>query len=282
MPLARCPVCEASAATRDSLLTAVVGAEPPEQLVRCADCGLVRREPRMSFEHASDVYDDAYYEQYEGVVGMSGDAGGEVRPHLKARLVAVERLVGVGKLLEVGCGKGFFMDYARSRGWRVKGVEVSEVAGNIARAKGLDVHIGPIELLSPTEPVDFVHMNHVLEHLADPVAVLKQVRTMLAPDGIAIIEVPNEFDNFFFGVGRTVLPHEKLTQPIRSTHQFFFSPKTFRLAVAKAGLTVVSCRTVRWGIGDRSGVLGRTVRWALYVLERRFDRAGNIEAILKR
>ncbi len=278
-----CPVCGSRTAAPDAFLTAVVRAEPPEQIVRCAGCGLVRREPRRSLERASETYGEAYYKQYEAEIGMSGDAGGELRPHLKKRLAMAQRLVGTGRLLEIGCGKGFFIDYARGQGWRVSGVEVSEAAGRMARAKGLEVYIGPVETLPPSaEPIDFVHMNHVLEHLSDPVAVLRQVRAMLSPNGIVIIEVPNEFDNLFFRLGRHLLPQREVVQAIPSTHEFFFTPETFRRAVTAAGLTPSSCRTVRWKTGGRSGVLGRTAKRAVYLLERLVDRSGNIEAVLRR
>jgi hypothetical protein len=105
---------------------------------------------------------------------------------------------------------------------------------------------------------------------------------MLAPNGVAIIEVPNEFNNLFFSLGRVALPLRRLVYPIPSTHQFFFDPRTFRLAVAKAGINLVYCRTVRWTVGERSGALGRAAREAIYLVERPFERAGNIEALLSR
>lgn len=278
---APCPLCGEGMAVPEEALAAVVRAAP-DRLVRCAGCALVRRDPPISTARAAQIYDDAYYRVYEQSVGMAGDLHGVLRPHLRRRLEAVERRLGVGRLLEIGCGKGALLEYARDRGWTTRGVEISEAAGRVAREKGLDVHIGPVETMStPPEPPDFVHMNHVLEHLADPVRVLRQVRELLAPGGIAVVEVPNEFDNLFFHVGRALLPQSRRLSPVPSTHQCFFNPQTLQRAICAAGLAVERCRTVRWTIGDRSNIVGRAIRRAIYLAERPLERAGNIEAVVR-
>jgi 2-polyprenyl-3-methyl-5-hydroxy-6-metoxy-1,4-benzoquinol methylase len=273
-----CPVCKSTTAEPDDRLTRIVRAAAPERIVRCAGCGLVRRDPPLSPDRAAEIYNDAYYRQYEASVGMTGDLDGVLRPHLRKRLHRVERCLGVGRLLEIGCGKGAFLEHARQRGWAVRGVEVSAEAGNVAQDKGLDVHIGPVETVSPpAEPYDFVHMNHVLEHLAEPVEVLRRVFSWLRPGSRIVIEVPNEFDNLFFRFGSRVLPERAMIYPVQSTHEVFFNPTTLRRAVTAAGLAIERCRTVRWTIGDRSGIVGKSVRWAVYGLERPLGRAGNIE-----
>ena len=277
-----CPLCDATTARPDERLTRIVRAEPPERIVRCPDCGLVRRDSPLSPTQAAAIYDDEYYRQYELSVGMTGSVGGVLRPHLGVRLESVERRIGVGRLLEIGCGKGMFLEHAKQRGWQVRGVEVSADAGRVAQEKGLDVHIGPVESVSPpSEPFDFVHMNHVLEHLAEPVDVLRQVGAWLRPGGLVVVEVPNEFDNLFFRIGSLVLPERMVTYPVQSTHQIFFNPATLRQAVTTAGLAIERCRTIRWTIGDRSGALGKAIRWAIYGLERPLGRAGNIEIIAR-
>jgi 2-polyprenyl-3-methyl-5-hydroxy-6-metoxy-1,4-benzoquinol methylase len=237
----------------------------------------------MSVDRAADVYDEGYFRQYDESVGLSGDVGGHLRPHLRERLAEIESRIGVGRMLEIGCARGHLLEAARRRGWETRGVEPSEAAAREARAKGLDVYVGPVEAMPPlAEPVDFVHMHHVLEHLADPLATLRQVCELLKPTGLAIIEVPNEFDNLFFRFGRLILPERSLVYAIRSTHQFFFNPSTLRRMLTAAGLAIERCRTVRWTIGDRSGLLGRATRRAVYLLERRLGCAGNIEATVRR
>ncbi len=282
MPSRPCPMCGSAEAFILPKLGRILRLSPGEALLRCAGCDLVRRDPPLAPEAAADVYDDAYYREYEQSVGMTGDLGGVLRPHMRKRLAWIESRIGVGRLLEIGCGKGYFLAHARSHGWTTHGVEVSEEAGKVARESDLDVHVGPIEgMPHPSDRYDFIHMNHVLEHLIDPIATLRRLRSMLTPQGLAVIEVPNEFANLFFRFGRLALPEKALVYPIRSTHQIFFDPRTFRRALDQAGLRILRFRTVRWTIGDRSGKLGKALRWAVYALERPLGRAANMEAVVR-
>lgn len=282
VPSRPCPMCGSAEAFIMPKVGRILRLSPGEALLRCAGCDLVRRDPPLGPEAASDVYDDAYYRQYEQTVGMTGDLGGVLRAHMRKRLAWVESRIGVGRMLEIGCGKGYFLAYAKQRGWSTYGVEVSAEAGEVARESGLDVYVGPIEgMPQPSVRYDFIQMNHVLEHLADPIGTLRRLRSMLTPQGLAVIEVPNEFGNLFFRLGRLALPEKALAYPIRSTHQIFFDPRTFRRALTQSGLAIMRYRTIRWTIGDRSGKLGRAVRWAVYALERPLGRAANIEAVVR-
>lgn len=276
---ANCPLCGSIRSTTLSTAGLLLRVEP-DRILRCAECGMVYRNPPLTVDRATEIYNNEYYQQYEQSTGMAGDLNGVARVHLKRRLIDVETRTGVGQMLEIGCGKGALLEFARSRGWTTQGVEVSENAGHIARDKGLNVHIGPVETMPRlAAPVDFIHLNHVLEHLTDPVGVLRQIKTMLASSGIIVLEVPNEFDNLFYRIGRLALPTSSMLSPIPSTHQCFFTPSTLRRAVELAGLTMQRLRTVRWTIGDRSGWLGKAIRRAVYLIERPLERAGNIEVV---
>jgi SAM-dependent methyltransferase len=96
------------------------------------------------------------------------------------------------RMLDVGCGTGSFLYRHRDLGWETWGVEMSPVAGEVARRAGLRVIIGMIESADlPRGYFDLIVMMHVLEHVEDPSVVLAHLRPLLAPGGQVLIEVPN-------------------------------------------------------------------------------------------
>src|SRR5690606_18460199 len=122
-------------------------------------------------------------------------------------------------------------------GWEVQGVEPSIEGVEKAKAKGLDVIQSPAESL-PFEDntFDFVHSNHVFEHLADPLTAAKEAWRVLKPGGVIFIEVPNQFDNIQFFRYRLMGEIPIRNRNVRSIHHLvFFSRKSLRRLLAGAG-----------------------------------------------
>lgn len=99
-----------------------------------------------------------------------------------------------GSLLEVGCGTGEYLNLMSELGWsRVVGVDVSEAT--VARARdrlGIEAYAGELAALTlPASSFDAASMSHTLEHVADPVALLAEVRRLLKPSGRLVVAVPN-------------------------------------------------------------------------------------------
>ena len=97
-----------------------------------------------------------------------------------------------GRLLDIGCGDGAFLLTARAMGWVVEGVDFDEVAVNAAKQKGLNVFCGGIHSFDErSNQFDVITMNHVIEHVHDPVGLLKDCYRLLKPGGRVQIETPN-------------------------------------------------------------------------------------------
>jgi SAM-dependent methyltransferase len=77
-------------------------------------------------------------------------------------------------------------------GWRVDGVDFDSVAVTQARDKGLTVHLGSLaEQLFPNETFDAITASHAIEHVGDPLGVLRECRRMLKPGGLLVLITPN-------------------------------------------------------------------------------------------
>ncbi len=99
---------------------------------------------------------------------------------------------GQGRLLEVGCGNGARLAALRGLGYDVEGQEVAQQGAATASRHGVPVHMGDLASLGlPGAQFDFVVMNHVLEHVHDPVGLLAECARLLRPSGHLVSIQPN-------------------------------------------------------------------------------------------
>jgi 2-polyprenyl-3-methyl-5-hydroxy-6-metoxy-1,4-benzoquinol methylase len=162
-------------------------------------------------------------------------------------LLAVAGLPAVdsGKLLDVGCGSGQFMSTMRGLGWDVFGVESDPAAAAIARDEhGLTVFVGELKD-AQLDPSVFhaITLSHVIEHVYDPIDLLRECRRVLRPDGLIVLTTPN-----LESVGhRWFRSNWRGLEPPR--HLNLFGPSALKSLVVSAGFTVknlgTSARLVR-------------------------------------
>ncbi|MEI8196150.1 MAG: class I SAM-dependent methyltransferase, partial [Phycisphaerae bacterium] len=87
----------------------------------------------------------------------------------------------LARVLEIGCGQGILLEQLAQRGLQVTGLELSVSAAAAARAAGLNVITGTLPHQAAAGPFDAVVMSQVLEHLADPDAMLEQIGQFISP-----------------------------------------------------------------------------------------------------
>jgi 2-polyprenyl-3-methyl-5-hydroxy-6-metoxy-1,4-benzoquinol methylase len=144
-----------------------------------------------------------------------------------------------GKLLDVGCGDGRFLNDIRQQGWHVNGVEVDPKAVEAARKKyNLDVFAGNLfSAQFESNSFDAITLRHVIEHLTDPVKTLEECRRLLKSNGRLVVVTPNA-SSWGHGVyGRHWLG---LDQP---RHLMIFSPAAIELCAQMAGFKSLAVKT---------------------------------------
>lgn len=96
------------------------------------------------------------------------------------------------RVLDVGFGDGSFLENAQLMGWEAVGIDFDSKVVENARLRGLNVFLGSLDALEDADgSFDYITMNHVLEHLHDPLAVLMQCFRLLKPGGTLWLETPN-------------------------------------------------------------------------------------------
>lgn len=224
--------------------SALLALPPPFRVVRCVRCGLRFLDPQPDEQDFASLYDETYFigeEQYaEHILAKQEDFGRQLD------LLACHARAGQ-RLLEIGCALGHFLAEAESRGFRVTGVEVSRWAAAAAHRKfGTPVIVGNIEQLAfPASSFQVVVLSHVLEHLRNPRRVLETVRKCLAPGGVLLAEVPNQFDSLWVRLlGPWIRYRARHRRPFL-VHTHFFTPHQFVNLVRDVGFEPRVVQTMR-------------------------------------
>lgn len=165
------------------------------RIVQCNSCGLIFVNPRPHKKYLQELYSEDYYRiSAEGSIGY-GDYEADKQYHsanFSKLLNSIERHKEKGKMLDVGCAVGFFLEEANMRGWEVYGTELSEYAVKKAQERGLRVFSGDI-LAAGFENnfFDVITCFGTIEHLPDPAAAVKKISQILKGDGLFVISTPD-------------------------------------------------------------------------------------------
>lgn len=156
------------------------------RIVRCRACGLRFVSPR---ERASGIWQT--YKQIVDPLYLE---------NLDARRISFERGLRElerfsrppGRLLDVGCSVGVFLELCRDAGWEAEGIEASEWSAAQARSRGLKVHNEPFEQATlATAAYDVICFWDVLEHVPSPRAALEKAHRLLKEGGVLLVSTPN-------------------------------------------------------------------------------------------
>jgi 2-polyprenyl-3-methyl-5-hydroxy-6-metoxy-1,4-benzoquinol methylase len=161
-------------------------AAPEDQFARHGTwLGRLRRAARNGYANARY----GYHAQPASYVGAAAIAlVPKQRLAVDRWLMRFPRKAG-GRLLDVGCGAGGFLKQMQQLGWTVQGVDFDAQAVATARALGLDVRLGGIEAAEGS--FDAIALNHVIEHVHDPLALLQACAQALNTTGALWVATPN-------------------------------------------------------------------------------------------
>lgn len=161
-------------------------------LVWNTDHDMLITTPQPSLENLSFYYEsENYISHNDDVKGVMAFLYRTVkRRSLKNKISLIESLLGTkGSLLDVGAGTGEFCKVAIENNWKVEGVEPSEAALTYAKEKGIKTYTS-LEDVNEIK-YDVITLWHVLEHLPNLEKVIQKLSSLLKPDGVLIIAVPN-------------------------------------------------------------------------------------------
>jgi SAM-dependent methyltransferase len=216
--------------------------------VTCAGCGVIRQFPYPTGQETKLYYDEYHrIKARENPLYLSDANWPEYKRIKNLTFNDLDflpvKLSGT-RVLDVGCATGQFVQYAASFGADSYGIDVSKNLIDAARAKGHNCEIRG--LFNVHERFDFIAMNHVIEHVNDPLAYLAHIHGILAADGFLLLETPctGAVSESFGENWRFFIPTE---------HIHLFSQESLFKVLARSGFQPRSW--VRFGSGHTAGTV---------------------------
>ncbi len=212
----------------------------PYQIVECNNCSLVYVNPQPTTKELKQLY--SFKKKYHKEL-LNKKIENQLRRGFETKLKLIEKYKKSGKILDVGCSAGVFLDMMKGKGWECYGVELSKDTANYAKGKyGLNVKINELEKIKfPQNYFDIVCLWDILEHVQNPLRSLVEVNRILKTEGVMFINTPN-VDGLFPKLSYSILakifgawPNAELPH-----HLYYFSSKTLTQMLMKAGFNVIS------------------------------------------
>jgi 2-polyprenyl-3-methyl-5-hydroxy-6-metoxy-1,4-benzoquinol methylase len=186
-----CPICNRKH-QMILLIKDVKGTVNDFDVLYCKMCKVGITTPFPSSTELSSLYSSGPYRADSGkrFVGVVETA---ITVSRQLRRRRIEKYMGKGRILDIGCGRGVFLDEMRKHGWKVAGTEYNEdTAESINKRYNVNVVTGnPEDWGFPPGSFDVVTMNHVLEHMSAPEKAIDECSKVLREGGLIVLAVPN-------------------------------------------------------------------------------------------
>jgi SAM-dependent methyltransferase len=209
---------------------------------------------RCSFRFTKDPPEEGKmgrYYQSEDYISHSNTRKGlvnslyhAVRNHTlvtKYHLLKKETGLSKGDHLDIGAGTGAFVQYMNNHGWKSIGIEPDEKARERARAHH-DTQLLPAEAFESFGPESFdaISLWHVLEHVHDLYPYMERIKTILKPEGLVFIAVPNfkSYDATKYGADWAAYDVPR--------HLYHFSPESMQWLLKSAGFRLIASVPMWW------------------------------------
>lgn len=200
----------------------------------CASCNSIYTNPHLKDGILESLYRDGTYQVYQNSLVKSGS---KIRKGVleKRKFNQISSLVNKKnpRILDVGCGRGTFLEICEKQNWISEGVETSGIVSN---NKNIKIYNDDFNTMIFEKKYDVITFWGVLEHMFDPIFAIKKAKNLLNENGLISFEVPSS-DSF---LGEYLKKYSFLpTRYIESArHNIFFSKKIINQISKKFNLEI--------------------------------------------
>ncbi len=231
------------------------------KLVKCKRCQLIYLNPRHDEEEEKKFYASEYFER-DTIEVWSEERIGIFRHNLKL----IEAHKKNGRLLDLGCGMGQFLKFAKDRGWDALGIDISKSAIEYARRTfGIEIVESSLKDAKFEEKYfDVVTAWNTIDQLCDALFELKEIYRVLKDGGLVALRVSNagfhillhSVIKFIGRIWYALAGIDKL--PV--FHNYMFSPKTAKAMLKEAGFVNVAI------LNSRLNIKNEIIEGAIYLM----------------
>jgi SAM-dependent methyltransferase len=168
-------------------------------VIACQTCGFSHIDPLPTDEDLRDLYTKDYYSDEKPnylAEAHEDEEWSRLEDHDKLKIMADNLPKDRRRLLDVGSGPGFFVKAALEAGWSAQGVEPSPHAAGFAKQMGLNITEGFFDKESAASlgKFDALNFRNMLEHVPNPIELVRLASQVLDDDGIICVSVPNDYN----------------------------------------------------------------------------------------
>ena len=242
--------------------------DAPYKDFTCSNCSFVYVSPRLTGQALLDVYNETYWKsdnpKERGYADYAKESALYLKTYRKRMKLVSKWLPKAGRILDVGCAAGYFLQVAQQHGHDVHGVELSE-----AIAKQAIDSLGPERVFNgflddavaarnwQDQSFDLVTIWDVIEHVPEPQSLLASIKKLIKPGGKLLLETQNVDSKLANRLGKR-WHHYK-----HDEHLYHFNPSTISKLLSDCGYNVLTCGSAYAGkyvsfgfLAERAGRLG--------------------------
>jgi SAM-dependent methyltransferase len=198
-----CPLCTASADQQFPVVSRVYG-DDQRAVFRCGNCDVRYLHPGLTPEEEAKLY-AAEFEPFMAKRSAPGTGWEGPEKHVAGseaqRVRRMSRLAPLlkpkNRILEFGCSSGFMLYPLQAAGHECTGIEPSGVFRDYVQSRRVTCYRNLEEYSAASESsagFDLILHYYVMEHIADPIGLIRQQLALLTPSGRIVVEVPNAND----------------------------------------------------------------------------------------
>ncbi|MDR1199444.1 MAG: class I SAM-dependent methyltransferase [Prevotellaceae bacterium] len=234
----KCPLCGSIKISPEFICKDYFASGEQFEIYICRQCGFLFTNNFPSNNCIGKYYDSPQYISHSDTKkGLTNKLYHFVRAYMlkrKLNFVCKQSKKKTGKILDIGCGTGYFLNEAKHKGWETFGIEKNEQAHKLA-VEYFDLLVKPEAHIYkfPKESFDVITLWHVLEHLENLNEIMEKMHGLLLQDGIVVIAVPNcasydarHYKTYWAGYD---VPR----------HLWHFTPETMKLLAEKFKFNIV-------------------------------------------
>jgi len=212
------------------------------RIIDCKSCNFIHILPIPSKNKLKNLYEKNYYKKIKPVFITKHESEMDYWNFIYDEKINILNKYVKSKnkkILDIGCGPGFFLRRSKYHGWKTLGIEPSEIAANYAEKQKIPVIKDFFQNvdLKKLDKFNTIYMHDVLEHDSNPIELLKNCHNLLKKNGIIIIESPNDYNPLQMIVQKALKKSEYWLVPPQ--HINYFNFESLSKLLKKLGFEII-------------------------------------------